>query len=110
MSVLRAGEQPPSLRGKGIAEPSYSPAITPPRFVAERCRRQPADGRSTIEQNTERQLDGIKLDGKDTKRPRLVVALEYVREGDTLIVHSLDRLAQRRGPPPNRPGTQRPWR
>ena len=57
---------------------------------------------STLDQNTERQLDGIKLDkvftdkasGRDTKRPQLAAALEYVREGDTLIVHSLDRLAR----------------
>ena len=57
---------------------------------------------STLDQNAERQLDGIKLDkiftdkasGKDTKRPQLVAALEYVRERDTLIVHSLDRLAR----------------
>jgi DNA invertase Pin-like site-specific DNA recombinase len=57
---------------------------------------------STIDQNTERQLDGVELDkvftdrasGKDTKRPQLTAALEYVREGDTLIVHSLDRLAR----------------
>ena len=57
---------------------------------------------STLDQNTERQLDGIKLDkvftdkasGRDTKRPQLTAALEYVREGDTLIVHSLDRLAR----------------
>jgi DNA invertase Pin-like site-specific DNA recombinase len=57
---------------------------------------------STLDQNTERQLDGIKLDkvftdkasGRDTKRPQLIAALEYVREGDTLIVHSLDRLAR----------------
>ncbi len=57
---------------------------------------------STLDQNTERQLDGIELDkaftdrasGKDTKRPQLAAALEYVREGDTLLVHSLDRLAR----------------
>ena len=57
---------------------------------------------STLDQNTERQLDGIKLDkvftdkasGRDTKRPQLTAALEYVRESDTLIVHSLDRLAR----------------
>jgi DNA invertase Pin-like site-specific DNA recombinase len=57
---------------------------------------------STVDQNTERQLDGIKLDkvftdkasGRDTKRPQLAAALEYVRDGDTLIVHSLDRLAR----------------
>lgn len=57
---------------------------------------------STVDQNTARQLDGVQLDkvftdkasGKDTKRPELARALEYVREGDTLIVHSMDRLAR----------------
>jgi DNA invertase Pin-like site-specific DNA recombinase len=57
---------------------------------------------STIDQNTERQLDGVALDkaftdkasGKNTDRPELARALEYVREGDTLVVHSMDRLAR----------------
>ena len=57
---------------------------------------------STLDQNTERQLDGFKLDriftdkasGKDTKRPQLKAALEYLRDGDKLIVHSLDTLAR----------------
>ncbi|MHA6864492.1 recombinase family protein [Ralstonia pseudosolanacearum] len=57
---------------------------------------------STIDQNTERQLDGVTLDktftdkasGKDTQRPQLQAALDYVRDGDTLIVHSMDRLAR----------------
>ena len=57
---------------------------------------------STVDQNTERQLDGIELDrvftdkasGKDVKRPQLKAALEYLRDGDTLVVHSLDRLAR----------------
>lgn len=57
---------------------------------------------STVDQNTERQLDGIELDkrfedkasGKDTARPALIAALAYVRDGDTLIVHSMDRLAR----------------
>jgi DNA invertase Pin-like site-specific DNA recombinase len=57
---------------------------------------------STIDQNTVRQLDGVELDkvfadkasGKDTKRPELERALEYVRSGDTLVVHSMDRLAR----------------
>ena len=35
-----------------------------------------------------------KANGRDTKRPQLAGALEYVCEGDTLIVHSLDRLAR----------------
>jgi DNA invertase Pin-like site-specific DNA recombinase len=57
---------------------------------------------SSVDQNTARQLDGVKLDkvfqdkasGKDTKRPGLTEALAYVRQGDTLHVHSMDRLAR----------------
>lgn len=57
---------------------------------------------STIDQNTDRQLDGIALDktfidkasGKDTQRPQLQAALEFLREGDTLVIHSMDRLAR----------------
>jgi DNA invertase Pin-like site-specific DNA recombinase len=57
---------------------------------------------SSIDQNTIRQLDGIslsktfieKLSGKDTKRPILQDCLAYIRQGDTLHVHSIDRLAR----------------
>jgi DNA invertase Pin-like site-specific DNA recombinase len=57
---------------------------------------------STLDQNTERQLDGLTLDktytdhasGKDTQRPQLALALSYVRQGDTLVVHSMDRLSR----------------
>jgi DNA invertase Pin-like site-specific DNA recombinase len=57
---------------------------------------------STLDQNTERQLAGIILDkvftdkasGKDTNRPQLQAALASLREGDTLTVHSMDRLAR----------------
>lgn len=57
---------------------------------------------STIDQNTGRQLDGVEVDkvfidrasGKDTERPQLAACLEYLREGDTLVVHSMDRLAR----------------
>src|ERR1035438_7267867 len=57
---------------------------------------------SSLDQNTERQLEGVKLDkvftdkasGKDTARPQLQAALEYLREGDLLLVHSMDRLAR----------------
>ena len=57
---------------------------------------------STLLQNTARQLDGLVLDrvfedkasGKDIKRPQLVECLAYLREGDTLHVHSMDRLAR----------------
>lgn len=57
---------------------------------------------STLDQNPGRQLEGIALDrlytdhasGKDTERPQLAAALSFVREGDMLVVHSMDRLAR----------------
>ena len=57
---------------------------------------------SSVDQSTERQLEGIQLDkvftdkasGKDTNRPQLQAALEYLREGDLLLAHSMDRLAR----------------
>jgi DNA invertase Pin-like site-specific DNA recombinase len=57
---------------------------------------------SSVDQNTERQLDGVQIDkkyedkasGKDANRPQLTEALSFVREGDTLVVHSIDRLAR----------------
>jgi DNA invertase Pin-like site-specific DNA recombinase len=57
---------------------------------------------STVDQHTDRQLEGLKLDevftdkasGKDTDRPELAKALKHVRKGDTLVVHSMDRLAR----------------
>lgn len=57
---------------------------------------------SSVDQNDARQLDGVDLDktfadkasGKDTFRPQLQAMLEYVREGDHLYVHSMDRLSR----------------
>jgi DNA invertase Pin-like site-specific DNA recombinase len=57
---------------------------------------------STLDQSTARQLEGETLDrvfedklsGKDTNRPQLQAMLKHVREGDTVIVHSLDRLGR----------------
>jgi DNA invertase Pin-like site-specific DNA recombinase len=54
-------------------------------------------------QNTARQLEGIQLDrifedkasGKSTEaRPELEAMLKHVRDGDTLVCHSMDRLAR----------------
>lgn len=53
-------------------------------------------------QNTDRQLDGLKLDklftekasAKDSKRPMLKECMDYLRMGDILHVHSIDRLAR----------------
>lgn len=57
---------------------------------------------STIDQKTNRQLADIDLDrvfeekasGKDTKRPVLQEMLRFIRAGDHLYVHSMDRLAR----------------
>ena len=57
---------------------------------------------SSLSQNTDRQLEGLQLDrvftdkvsGKDIDRPQLQEMLEFVREGDTVVVHSMDRLAR----------------
>jgi DNA invertase Pin-like site-specific DNA recombinase len=57
---------------------------------------------SSVDQNTVRQLDGVQLDktftdkasGADTNRPQLKAGSEYLRDGDVLVVHSMDRLAR----------------
>jgi DNA invertase Pin-like site-specific DNA recombinase len=57
---------------------------------------------SSEAQNLDRQLDGIAVDkafadkvsGKNTQRPRLDELLDYVLDGDTVVVHSMDRLAR----------------
>lgn len=57
---------------------------------------------STVDQNTERQLDGVTLDKMFTEkasastinRPVFNECLSYLREGDTLNIHSLDRVCR----------------
>ncbi|MGP7816642.1 recombinase family protein [Niallia sp. 01092] len=57
---------------------------------------------SSFDQNPERQLEHVQVDrlftdkasGKDTQRPQLESLLAFVREGDTVVVHSMDRLAR----------------
>lgn len=57
---------------------------------------------SSFDQNPERQLEQELLDrmftdkasGKDTQRPQLDALLAFVRDGDTVVVHSMDRLAR----------------
>jgi len=60
---------------------------------------------STLDQSTARQLDGLDLDevfedkvsGATVERPQLQAALKHCRKGDTLVVHSMDRLARNLG-------------
>jgi DNA invertase Pin-like site-specific DNA recombinase len=57
---------------------------------------------STFDQNPSRQLENVKVDkiftdkasGKDVYRPELEAMLAFVRERDTVVVHSMDRLAR----------------
>jgi DNA invertase Pin-like site-specific DNA recombinase len=57
---------------------------------------------SSVDQNDARQLDGVALEktfidkasGKDTNRPQLQAMFEFVREGDHIYVHSMDRLSR----------------
>ncbi len=62
---------------------------------------------STDEQNTARQLEAFqnysekiskvfidKMSGKDTNRPQLRAMLEYVREGDVVVISEFSRLAR----------------
>ncbi len=57
---------------------------------------------STPDQNPDRQLENIQLDkkfiefssAKSTNRPELQSMLDFVREDDIVIVHSMDRLAR----------------
>lgn len=60
---------------------------------------------STVEQNLDRQevtmskfnvekIFSEKVSAKDTNRPKLKELLEFVREGDTIVVHDFSRLAR----------------
>jgi DNA invertase Pin-like site-specific DNA recombinase len=60
---------------------------------------------STADQNEARQTAALeskkidkwfieKISGKNTDRPQLKAMMDYVRDGDTVYIHSLDRLAR----------------
>jgi len=57
---------------------------------------------STEDQNPDRQLEGIILEkkfidkytGKKLDRPAFIEMMNYIRDGDELYVHSMDRLAR----------------
>lgn len=60
---------------------------------------------STVLQNTARQEDSLeamnveklfieKVSGKDRKRPQLNAMMDFVQEGDVVVVHELSRLAR----------------
>jgi DNA invertase Pin-like site-specific DNA recombinase len=57
---------------------------------------------STLDQREDRQLEGVTVDrrfvdhvsGRDVKRPQLIAMLSFVRQGDTVVCHSMDRLGR----------------
>lgn len=60
---------------------------------------------STIDQSQARQIEGLKkfnidecfmekVSAKDTNRPKLQELIKFARKGDTIYIHSLDRLAR----------------
>ena len=63
---------------------------------------------SSVGQNVDRQLPDEKFDktftdkasAKDTDRPALAALLDYVRDGDKVVIHSIDPA----GSQPSRPG------
>lgn len=60
---------------------------------------------STVEQNEQRQLEGLKsynidkwftekVSAKDTERPQLKAVMDFAREGDTIYIWDFSRLAR----------------
>src|SRR3954471_4370257 len=70
--------------------------------IAEKCQRIGYVRVSSYDQNADRQLEQLDVDrvftdkasGKDAERPQLRALIAYAREGDTIVVHSMDRLAR----------------
>lgn len=85
-----------------------SPVTLAPATPLEAINRKPHGQRvgyvrvSSVGQNDARQLDGVALDevftdtasGKNIERPQLQAMLKHVRRGDTVHVHSMDRLSR----------------
>ncbi len=80
-----------------------------PKVVKPNATQHPPKGQtvgyvrvSSFEQNESRQLEGMELDrvfldkasGKNIQRPQLEALMKFVREGDTVVCHSMDRLGR----------------
>jgi DNA invertase Pin-like site-specific DNA recombinase len=74
-------------------------------MVGKGCKRVAYIRVSSVDQNEARQVEAMadlhidkmfidKASGKNTDRPQLQAALDHMREGDVLVVHSMDRLAR----------------
>lgn len=110
MPTAKKPTTPKPASKAAATRPATATGKTPPRGTPQgTTAATPARGQhvgyvrvSSEDQNEARQLDGMSLDrvftdkasGKDMLRPQLKAALAYLREGDTLHVHSMDRLAR----------------
>jgi DNA invertase Pin-like site-specific DNA recombinase len=74
-------------------------------MVGKGCKRVAYIRVSSLDQNEARQVEAMadlhidktfidKASGKNTERLQLQAALEFLREGDVLVVHSMDRLSR----------------
>jgi DNA invertase Pin-like site-specific DNA recombinase len=78
------------------------PTATPKRLKISNGQRVAYVRVSTYDQNENRQLKGVEVDrifldkasGEDVHRPQLDAMLSFVRDGDTVICHSMDRLGR----------------
>jgi len=77
--------------------------LTPKRgFMSSKGQRIGYVRVSSYDQNPDRQLEHLDVDrvftdkasGKDAERPQLKALLSYARDGDTIVIHSMDRLAR----------------
>ena len=84
-------------------EPKPTQALPPIQPMEASCRDNASvtsgSAASTRTRNANEQVEVGKLftdkaSGKDTQRPQLEAMLGFVREGDTVVVHSMDRLAR----------------
>ena len=92
----------PARKGQASQNGSPNPLLGTPKTATGKGQRVGYVRVSSFDQNPARQLEDPTLDrvfiefasGKDTARPELENLLRYVREGDILVVHSMDRLAR----------------
>jgi DNA invertase Pin-like site-specific DNA recombinase len=107
--LVRFGGFAAKTNQKNLVGRQSLPHALPPEADGATALEPPMNGQrigyvrvSSLDQQTQRQLDGLILDrtftdkasGKSVDRPALNDLLRYVREGDTVVVHSMDRLAR----------------
>jgi DNA invertase Pin-like site-specific DNA recombinase len=93
---------PPFLNGRAVFANKHALALAHASRGGKCKRRVPYLRVSSLDQNEVRQLEGLALDktftdkasGKDVKRLQWEAMQSFVRDGDTVFCHSMDRLAR----------------